>query len=202
MHPFDTKAADWDTPSHVERAAAIAAAISKAVPLTPQTRVVDVGAGTGLLGRALAPHAAHVVLADPSAGMLAEAAAAVERDGLANVATRQLELGRDEPPAAEFELAVSMMALHHVPDTDAALHGLARMLVPGGWIAVADLDAEDGSFHADAEEHGAILHGHDRDDLRRRAEAVGFEQVRFDDVWSIEKNERRYGVFLMTARLR
>lgn len=202
MHPFDTKAADWDTPAHLERAAAVAAAIRAAVPLTPMTRVVDVGAGTGLLGRALSPHVGTVLVTDPSPGMLAEAAAAVARDGLANVATRQFELGRDEPPAAEFDLAVSMMALHHVLDTDAALRGLAQMLVPGGWMAVADLDAEDGTFHVDPADRAVVLHGYDRADLSRRAARAGFEHVRFEDVWSIEKNERRYAVFLMAARRR
>jgi 2-polyprenyl-3-methyl-5-hydroxy-6-metoxy-1,4-benzoquinol methylase len=201
VHPFDTKAAEWDSPVHVERAVAVAAAIRASVPLAPSTRVVDVGAGTGLLGRALAPHAGSVVITDPSPGMLAEAATAIARDGLSNMATRRFELGADVPPAAEFDLAVSLMAMHHVQDTDLALRHLAKMLAPGGWIAVADLDAEDGSFHVDPDERAVVLHGYDRDDLRERAESAGFEAVGFEDVWDISKNDRRYTLFLMTARL-
>jgi 2-polyprenyl-3-methyl-5-hydroxy-6-metoxy-1,4-benzoquinol methylase len=201
VNPFDAKAAEWDSPVHIERAAAVAAAIRAAVPLGPGARVADVGAGTGLLGRALAPDAGSVVITDPSPGMLAEADAAIARDGLSNVSTRRFELGVDMPPPSEFDLVVSLMALHHVKDTDLALQDLARMLAPGGWVAMADLDAEDGSFHVDPEERAVVLHGYDRDDLGQRARSAGFETVRFEDVWDITKNDRRYTVFLMTARL-
>ncbi len=201
MHPFDAKAAEWDSPVRVERAVAIAGAVRAAVPVGPGTRVADVGAGTGLLGRALAPHVGSVVVTDPSSGMLAQAASAIARDGLANVSTRQFELGVDSPPAAEFDVVVSLMAMHHVPDTDLALRHLATMLAPGGWIAMADLDAEDGSFHVDPEERPLVLHGYDRDDLGQRAGAAGFEAVRFEDVWDITRNDRRYTLFLMVARL-
>src|SRR6266550_4327750 len=52
MATFDERARDWDTPERIDRAARVAAAIEEAIPLRPGDRLVDVGAGTGLIGLA------------------------------------------------------------------------------------------------------------------------------------------------------
>ena len=200
MHSFDEQAAGWDTPVHVERAVAVAAAIRAAVPMGPATRVLEIGAGTGLLGRALAPHAGSVVLADASAGMIDAATAASAAIGAANIRTVRFDLVADALPAERFDLVASLMAMHHVRDTDAALARCAALLDPGGFLAIADLEAEDGSFHADAAEQVLVVPGYDRADLRSRAEAAGFTDVRFQGVWEIPKNGRIYPLFLLVAR--
>jgi hypothetical protein len=70
-------------------------------------------------------------------------------------------------------------------------------------LAVADLDAEDGSFHG----HGlAAAHsGFDRDRMRGMLEEAGFREIREVTAATIEKPDvrdtlRTYTVFLMTAR--
>ena len=70
MTDFDARARDWDTPERIARAEAVADAIRAAVPLTPSMRVIEVGAGTGLLGLAMAAEVGELVLAEPSTGML------------------------------------------------------------------------------------------------------------------------------------
>ena len=69
MSTFDEKARDWDTEERRERAEAVAEVIRASVPLTPTTRTIDIGAGTGLLGLALADDIGDLVLAEPSDGM-------------------------------------------------------------------------------------------------------------------------------------
>lgn len=202
VHPFDAKAAAWDSPVHVERAAAIAAAIRSAVPVTVTTRVIEVGAGTGLLGRALAPHVASVLLTDPSPGMLEVAGQALDASAIGNARTFRFDLAADPLPGERFDLVTSLMAMHHVLDTDAALARLAELLEPGGWIAIADLDAEDGSFHVDPAERAIVLPGYDRADLGARVVAAGFVDVTVSDAWTIPKNGRVYDVFLLVARHR
>jgi 2-polyprenyl-3-methyl-5-hydroxy-6-metoxy-1,4-benzoquinol methylase len=93
------------------------------------------------------------------------------------------------------------MTLHHVPDTDAILRAFHTVLEPGGYLCVADLDTEDGSFHGPEVQ---VHHGFDRTDLARRTEQAGFREVRFETVFEIAKEiegaTRGYPVFLMVAR--
>ncbi|NIV32583.1 MAG: methyltransferase domain-containing protein, partial [Anaerolineae bacterium] len=61
----------------------------------------------------------------------------------------------------QFDLIVSAMALHHVEDTERLLQRFHQHLSPGGGIALADLDQEDGSFHP-PEVEGVFHDGFDR----------------------------------------
>ena len=61
---------------------AVADAIREAVPVTGDTRLLEYGAGTGLLAQFLAPHVGPLTLADPSEGMRAVMHDKVERGDL------------------------------------------------------------------------------------------------------------------------
>jgi 2-polyprenyl-3-methyl-5-hydroxy-6-metoxy-1,4-benzoquinol methylase len=196
---FDEKAADWDTEERQERVREVAAIIRRHVPLTSAMRVIDIGAGTGLLGLELAPDVAAVVLAEPSAGMLSVARSKLSDGGYPTVTAIELDLPADPPPEAPFDLAVSLLMLHHVEDTRATLSSIHALLAPGGRIALLDLDAEDGSFHEEDAE-GIHHHGFDQVDVARLAESVGFEEVESRNVSEIERDGRAYAVFLLTGR--
>src|SRR5690606_18584865 len=67
---FDEKAATWDAdPAKVERARVVAEAVRATVPLDRSTRLLEYGAGTGLVTQALRDAVGPVTLADTSAGM-------------------------------------------------------------------------------------------------------------------------------------
>ena len=69
-HHFDVRAATWDDdPGKAERAARVADAIRRAVPLDTSVRLLEFGAGTGLLTQALRDDVGPVTLTDTSAGM-------------------------------------------------------------------------------------------------------------------------------------
>ncbi len=202
MNDFDAKAATWDDdPAKVARALEVAEAIRAAVPVTPRTTVLEYGCGTGLLGLALAPHVARITLADASEGMLAVVRRKLAGGAYPGAAALRLDLERDPLPADRYDLVCSLMTLHHVRDLDPVLRQLRAALAPGGTLCVADLDAEDGSFHG----HGAPVHrGFERGDLAARLRAAGFAAPAFTTVHEIEKAAgdvtRRYGVFLAVAR--
>ena len=200
MSTFDERAQDWDTPERSERAQAAAQVIRQHIPLAPSMRAIDLGAGTGLLGLALAPDVGEVVLAEPSPGMLEVARQKLRAQGPANVTAVELDLPGPPPAGAPFDLAVSLLVLHHVADTEAALRSIHALLVPGGHIALLDLDKEDGSFH-DADAEGIHHEGFEQAALRRLAESVGFLDVRTGVAMEIEKDGRPYPLFLLTARM-
>ena len=199
MATFDERAPEWDTPERIERARTVACLILEAIDPAPDARVLEVGAGTGLLGLALAPHVGAVVLADASSGMLDVAEAKIAAGAVPGVRTLRYELTVDPQPDEPFDLVVSLMALHHVPDTAAALAEMAALLVPGGRIALVDLEAEDGSFHAGQDDE--VHHGFERDGLRAQAEAAGFRDVAFRPGFEVERDGRQYALFLVTASL-
>lgn len=202
---FDTHATTWDEDEDKRRRSEeIARAVAAVVPTAAGTRLLEYGAGTGLVTQALldaAPGAAgQVTLADNSSGMRAVLQDKVDDGRLPSEArVWDLDLVHDEVPAERFDLIVSSMVLHHVHALDPVLAGLAAMLEDGGHLCVADLDLEDGSFHADTHD----FDGHDgfnRGELARAMAAAGLEVVDVADAASVEKHGRTYPVFLMTAR--
>ena len=78
------------------------------------------------------------------------------------------------------------------------------MLQPEGFLAIADLDKEDGSFHSDPT--GVEHKGFSRDHLVRLMMDAGFTLVSMETVHHIEKPGRsrpqRYPVFFTTGRMR
>lgn len=199
---FDSKARQWDeNPVFRERGMKIAAAVRTAVPLRRDMHALDYGCGTGLLSFPLKDELGSIVLADSSPGMLEVAREKIAAQGVPHMTTLKLDLMHDAPPAQRFDLILTSMTLHHVPDTGRILSVFHDLLNPGGTLCVADLDKEDGSFHGVEVD---VHHGFDRDELARRAGEAGFADVRFQTVFAItrerETGARDYPVFLMSAR--
>ena len=198
MATFDERAREWDTDDRRRVAEAVAKTIRSAVVLTPTTRTIEIGAGTGLLGLALADDVGELVLAEPSSGMLEvarEKLAALGRPGTSVVA---FDLVNDPPLTPPFDLAISQLVLHHIEDTEAALRAIRALLRPGGRLALSDLDAEDGSFH-DPEAEGVRHPGFDRDRLREHAEVAGFTDVAFSTAHLYENERGAFPMFLLTG---
>jgi len=199
---FDTRAATWDDdPTKVERARAIAAAIARAVPLAPSMSALEYGAGTGLLGFMLRDRLGELTLADVSDGMLEVAARKIAASGDARVRAVKLDLLADPLPQERYDLVFSAMTLHHIPDTAGILRAFRSILRAPGYLCVADLDREDGSFH------GAGFDGHqgfDRDELAIAARAAGFASASFTTAYEMRKpvtgGMRTFPIFLMVAR--
>ena len=199
MATFDERAREWDTPDRIARAREVAVAIRAVVPLSRDLRAIEIGAGTGLLGLDFAGDLAALVLTDPSPGMLEVAAEKIRRAGLTNVTAVPFDLLHGAPPAGTFDLLLSLLVLHHVDDTAGAFRAMRGLLAPGGQLALADLDAEDGTFH-DADAEGIHHLGFERERVAALAVAAGFVDLAFTTATEIEKGDRTYPLFLLTAR--
>jgi ArsR family transcriptional regulator len=103
--------------------------------------VADLGCGTGAVSEALAPHVDRLVAIDRAAPMLARAAARLAPWPHAEV--RQGELSDLPLPEASVDLAVCALVLHHLREPVEALREAARVLRPGGALALIDMLAHD-----------------------------------------------------------
>ncbi len=203
MTNFDQRAKDGDSdPMKVQRARTVANAIRAAVDIKPGMSALEIGCGTGLLSFALREDFASITLADTSQGMLGVLSGKIKAAKAGNMHPVRLDLCVDPLPAQRFHVAYSLMALHHIPDTDGILRRFYDVLEPGGWLVIADLDKEDGSFHTDGSVN--VHHGFERNKLQKRVESAGFTDVHFSNAYGIKKRigseQRTFPVFLMTAR--
>lgn len=192
---FDTQAASWDGETRrVKLASEIAAAILARVPVQPAWEALDFGCGTGLVTLALQPQLAHITGADASAGMLEELRRKVEGQALSSVDLVQVDPAHPLQLDRRFHLIASSMTLHHVEHPVPLLRTLREHLLPGGWIAVADLAEEDGSFHGPSTD--VFHHGFRPETLEAHLGEAGFRDIEVKEAAQMEKGGRTYTVLL------
>lgn len=176
---FDEAAATWDAePRRIELTIAVGEAILRQVQPTRGMDVLDYGCGTGLLGLFLLPHVRSVTGADSSPGMLNVMHDKIRSGGLQRMRTQQLDLERDPIPESRYHLIVANMVLHHVDHTETLLEAFYHLLLPGGAVAIADLDTEPGLFHGPDVAASVFHHGFDRNTLKDRLYRTGFGDVK------------------------
>src|SRR5581483_2200700 len=145
--------------------------------------VLDVGAGSGLLARALAPHVRQVRAIDLTPAMLTAGRDAARREHLTNIA---FDLGAAESlPYADgsFTLVVSRFVLHHLTDVHRVLREMARVAASDHRVAIIDITAPDDP--AIAERYNALERLRDpthtialsQADLARHIADVGLEVI-------------------------
>jgi len=202
MTYFDERAKDWDSdPAKVERARVVAQAIRTELPLKAGMTALEFGCGTGLLSFALLQDFSSITLADTSQGMLDVLSGKIKDAGITNMQPLRLDLDNQPLPASRFDVTYSLMTMHHVPKTEIFLRHFHALLNPGGFLCIADLDKEDGSFHGPTVTDVHL--GFDQPKLREIVEAAGFGNVHSAPVFAVKKivdgREKDFPVFLMVA---
>lgn len=184
----------------IERANVVARSIRQRIPLSNTSSAMEYGCGTGLVSFALQDYLGQICLADSSSGMLSVLQNKIQAAGLRHMHPLKLDLCSEPLPAQRFDLVYSLMTLHHIPDTRQILGAFYDILKPGGWLCLADLDKEDGTFH-DEEFNGHF--GFDREELQTLLAELGYTNIRFDTVYSMYKirndQQRIYPLFLLSA---
>ncbi|MDD2580696.1 MAG: class I SAM-dependent methyltransferase [Desulfuromonadaceae bacterium] len=199
LRDFNAAALNWDEqPRRVKLAGEIAAAIEAAVPLSEQWDGLDFGCGTGLVTLQLAPVLRSMTGVDSSSGMLERLSAKIETAGFSNVRTELCNLEEGKLPAGMYHLITSSMTLHHIREIAPLLKSLKTLLHPGGWIALADLETEDGTFHDDPT--GIFHHGFSAKELTDLLEGAGFSSIAITTAATVTKGDRTFPVLLATAQ--
>jgi ubiquinone/menaquinone biosynthesis C-methylase UbiE len=135
---FDCIASDWDEMRLVYYDEAVIEHLAAAADLDATMTVADVGTGTGFIAAGLAGRVARIIGIDDSAGMLAVAEENLAELGASNVELRRGDIGLLPLADDSVDAAVANMVLHHAIDPAAMLGDMARVVRPGGTIAICD----------------------------------------------------------------
>jgi SAM-dependent methyltransferase len=130
---FDRTAAGYDRMGDLNAGDGIGRWVEHALPPTGG-RALDLGCGTGRHAVLLAGRFSHVDAVDLSRPMIELARAKRPRP---NITYRQANL-LDTAGAGQYDLVLSVMTLHHVPDLRAALAHVSDLLAPGGRLVLVD----------------------------------------------------------------
>ena len=196
MSHFDKRADSWDSGDiRVNGAQTIANAIEKEIALQKDMEILDFGVGTGLLGFKIAKKVQQVYGVDTSAGML-EKLKEKNTPELSIIPIQQDIV--QEPLEQKFDGLVSSMTLHHVENLEKFFQTIYTNLKEDGFIAIADLEKEDGTFHSD---NAGVFHfGFNEAELIEIVKKVGFKDVKIQNINTINKPHKDFGVFLLTAK--
>ncbi len=201
MSEFDAKARDWDkNQRYIDRSEAVAKVIAQVIPLQNNMKALEYGSGTALLSFALKDKFAEITLMDNSREMTTVTEEKIAAEHIKNMKPLFFDLEHQDY-SGKFDIIYNQMVMHHVQDVDAMLAKFHTLLNPGGYIAIADLYTEDGSFH------GEGFNGHlgfDVESLASTMNTIGYRDIQHQKCYTIEKideegNKTEYPIFLLTA---
>jgi 2-polyprenyl-3-methyl-5-hydroxy-6-metoxy-1,4-benzoquinol methylase len=186
---------------HWDRSEAIADKIKSKVPLNESMTALEYGAGTGITSFILKDHLKKITLMDSSAEMVRIMNEKIKASSVNNLEVLSFDLEHEDYLKQKFDLILTQMVLHHVNDIDNIITKFHTLLNTGGYLAIADLYPEDGSFH------GEGFDGHKGFDVELLSDLIaqkGFKNINHEQCFAINKKvseteTKRFEVFLLTA---
>ena len=144
---FRRHAAEWDAirslhipEGEVERA------IQKLLPKRKVHDLLDLGTGTGRMLQLCAAHVERAVGVDLSREMLAVARANLDGQDYRNCSLRRAPAEHLPFGNASFDVVLSHMVLHFLPDPEQVIHEAARVLRPRGRLILVDFAPHDATL--------------------------------------------------------
>ena len=126
---------------HARRTAEDCAAFARHV-INPDAQILDVGCGPASITVGLArwAHKGHVTGIEPGGDILATAAATIAEAGVDNVTLEEASVYELPYDDDIFDIAYAHQVAQHLSDPVAAFAEMARVVRPGGHVAVRDSD--------------------------------------------------------------
>jgi tRNA (cmo5U34)-methyltransferase len=202
MNEFDIKAAEWDkNPMHWERSVAIVDEIKKLIPLNKDMVALEYGAGTGIASFLLKDYLKEITLMDNSSEMVKVISEKIKTSNAKNLKVLSFDLENKIYKGGKFDLIFTQMVLHHILNIENIIKRFSQLLNSGGYLAIADLYEEDGSFH------GESFIGHRGFNIEKLSGILrknGFTNITYETCFAIdhkisETETKLFDVFLLTG---
>ncbi len=203
MNHFDVVARQWDqNTERFGRSEAVAKKIIASLPLNNRMKVLEYGAGTGILSFVLKDEFSEIVMMDSSNEMVNVMKEKVAAADLNHLKPVYFNLEESAYNGDSFDMIYNLLVMHHVQNIDLVLKGFYEMLKPGGYIVLIDLYSEDGSFHkSDFSGHN----GFNPDVLGTKLKSLGFNSIEHKQCHIINREnnkgeEQEYPLFILIAK--
>ncbi|MEN8125165.1 MAG: class I SAM-dependent methyltransferase [Bacteroidota bacterium] len=204
MEHFDKKAQSWDNDIiKVERAISFAKEIIDFINPEKSMNALEFGSGTGLLSFQLKDNFNTITLVDTSEGMIKVLNEKIAINNIKKFYPIHTNLLEEKIDTGDFDVVYTSMTLHHIIDLNKISKIFNSLLKTNGYLCIADLVKEDGSFHPPS--HNFEGHnGFDKEELSSLLVANGFEILYYNISYVIEKvvgdSIKKYPLFLMICK--
>ncbi len=197
---FDQVSTRWDTLRQGFYTEEVGDAVLRAALITPTDTVLDVGAGTGFLTEGAAKLARKVIALDFSPSMTDQALSKLHGK---NVEFRTGDVEQIPLADSSVDSVIGNMILHHCPRPDVAVKEMARVLVPGGRLALSDLQEHNYEFLR--KEHADLWPGFKIERVKKILNEAGLKNATVAALSSCcsttrENEEVKIPMFLATAQ--
>src|SRR4030042_6411356 len=184
---FDDRAREWDNdPAKKERAHILANEMKSFLKLDKSMRAFELGCGTGLLSYFLRDTFKSITLADSSEEMIKVLKERIDDEHISNLHPLLMDLLTHDVGSKEYDVIFTLMTLHHITDLDTSLFKLRKMLRKNGYLCIADLEKEDGTFHENMSDFQGH-HGFGKEDMEKLLIKYGFRICLYKTFYKIEK---------------
>lgn len=143
--------------------------------LMPRMVIADLGAGEGTFSQLLALRATEVIAVDNSEKMVQFGSELARKHNLSNLQFRVGDLESIPIQDGKVDLAFFSQSLHHAQHPEKAIGEAARILKPGGRIAILDLQRH--QFEEAREMYADVWLGFTELELQRYLKKAGFTDI-------------------------
>jgi len=192
---FDKLAKEWDSkPIRVQNAMGFVDKIKKYLnDDINDYEIIDYGCGSGLVSFVFASNVKKIDGYDNSKGMIEVYNKKAKKLGFKSINGILHDIEKKDLKYEQYDIAVSNMTMHHIDSMEEFILKLTKSLKPNGYLFIADLCKEDGTFHSDNE--GVKHFGFEINDVKSAFKKVGLKQISVEIFQIINKPHKDFDIF-------
>lgn len=201
---FNALAKQWDSkPTRVEGAMIFVDKVINKLNKEIDNRTIknfdllDYGSGTGLVSFGFANKVNNIVGLDNSESMIKEYNRKANQIDLNNIQSRLHDINKEDLAPNSFDIVVTNMTMHHIKDIFMFVKKLKRSLKKDGFLFIADLAIEDGTFHSD--NTGVEHFGFEVQSIIDVFKTCGFENVECEIFHTVKKPHKSFDLFIISG---
>ncbi|MDX9797040.1 MAG: class I SAM-dependent methyltransferase [Arcobacteraceae bacterium] len=197
---FDVKSKGYETDEkRVDNVKNIADGIIRNVNLKKSDVLLDFGSGTGLLTKHISKYVKKIIVNDISSSMNEQLREKIKKNEFdCDIHMMSHNMCETSLPLEPLDGIISSMTIHHVNEVKELMRQFFKLLKKEGFLALADLETENGTFHQD--DTGVFHFGFDKQQFLSWVEDVGFINAKIQTISVAEKPHGKYPIFLLVAQ--